>query len=356
MNIAIDCRLIGSSGIGTFIENVIPHIVADKRCGFLLIGDRNKLEQYAGRDHCRVLHCTLRSFSMKELLAFPVAEVNRCDAFFTPNFNIPFGIRVPVYATIHDIVFFDTEGFGSALKRSVLKWYIKWALRISKRLFTVSCFSKERVQSYFHTSKDIRVVHNGISQELIDYEKTMPQYGRHGVAFIGNIKKHKGLDTLLDAYERLKKEGIRLDLTIIGRFNFRTRDDAMIERLDKLRQEINIVSDASNQEVYHILSQAELLVSPSLYEGFGIPPLEAMYLGANVIISDIPAYQEVYHDLPVTFFKAGNIEDLCRKIKNFCYYPHDVKTDIMARYSYERTAKAILSTMYQDFTETKTLR
>lgn len=342
MKIAIDCRLIGASGIGTFIENIVPHMVADKCHSFLLIGDERKLEKYEQHENCEVLPCRLAAFTPAELLRFPVGEANRCDAFFTPNFNIPMGLKIPVYCTIHDIMFFDHPDFGTPVRRMALKWYVKRALRISKGIFTVSEFSRKRIHAYFHTAKDIHVVHSAISAGLADYAARHSDWERHGIVFIGNIKPTKGLSTLIDAYEKLKAKGERKELTIVGNFNFRTRDDQMVERLRRMQGDVRFVTGASNEEVYRILSESELLVSPSLYEGFGLPPLEAMYLGANVILSDIPVYKEIYADFPVTYFRCGDADDLSKKIEAFRYKPLEVRAEIDRHYNFREIAAHIL--------------
>ena len=347
MRIAIDCRLIGQSGIGTFIENVVPHMVATPDAEFVLVGDKALLADYAGRENCTVVECTYGSFSPKELLRFPVKEVNTCDVFYTPNFNIPMGIRIPIYCTIHDIVFFDTEHFGSTLHRAALKWYVRRALRIAKGVFTVSQFSRQRIQDYFHTQRDIQVLCNGLSQELLEYKACHPVVQqRAGIVYLGNIKRYKGIHILWQAYQKLMDEGGNVPpLTIIGRFDFRTKDDEILQTVLANKDKVRLVTDATNQQVYDILAQAACLVSPSLYEGFGIPPLEAMSLGTPVILSDIPVYQEIYGNYPVTFFEAGNADELCRMLRTLPSSPIDVDELIASTYTYGKTAKKIMQAL-----------
>lgn len=347
MRIAIDCRLIGQSGIGTFIENVVPHMVATPDAEFVLVGDKAQLADYAGRENCTVVECTYDSFSPKELLRFPVKAVNTCDVFYTPNFNIPMGIRIPIYCTIHDIVFFDTEHFGSTLHRAALKWYVRRALRIAKGVFTVSQFSRQRIQDYFHTQRDIQVLCNGLSQELLEYKASHPVVQqRAGIVYLGNIKRYKGIHILWHAYQKLMDEGGNVPpLTIIGRFDFRTKDDEILQTVLANKDKVRLVTDATNQQVYDILAQAACLVSPSLYEGFGIPPLEAMSLGTPVILSDIPVYQEIYGNYPVTFFEAGNADELCRMLRTLPSSPIDVDELIASTYTYGKTAKKIMQAL-----------
>lgn len=347
MRIAIDCRLIGQSGIGTFIENVVPHMVATPDADFVLVGDKGRLADYAGRGNCTIVECTYGSFSPKELLRFPVKEVNKCDVFYTPNFNIPMGIRIPIYCTIHDIVFFDTENFGSTLHQAALKWYVRRALHIAKGVFTVSQFSRQRIQGYFHSQRDIQVVCNGLSQELLEYKACHPVVQqRSGIVYLGNIKRNKGIHILWQAYQKLLDEGGNIPhLTIIGRFDFRTKDDEILQTILANKDKVRLVTDATNQQVYDILAHAACLVSPSLYEGFGIPPLEAMSLGTPVILSDIPVYQEIYGKYPVTFFEAGNADELYKMLKTLPASPIDVDELIASTYTYEKTARKIMQAL-----------
>lgn len=345
MRIAIDCRLLGSTGIGVFLANVLDNMMNDASHSYLLIGDANKLSVYASLPHCSILSCAIGSFNPKELLLFPTREVNACDAFYTPNFNIPMGIKVPIFSTIHDILFFETENFGSFIHRLALKWYVKRALRISKTVFTVSQFSKERIKAYFNSSANIEVVNNGISLNLRKYRAENEYDGKkEGIVFLGSIKRHKGLHVLLEAYSKLRAEKGREcpSLTVIGHVDFRTKDEEILNVIKNNKDSVNFLGAVDDRTLYDVLSRSSVLVSPSFYEGFGIPPLEAMYLGTPAIISDIPVYKEVYRDLPVTYFKAGDADDLYVKLKQFTCHQLAISNRIDQMYNYADTAARIL--------------
>ena len=345
MRIAIDCRLIGSTGIGVFLANVLDNIVRDTRHSYLLIGNSDKLSTYASLSHCRIQPCDIGTFCPRELLFFPTGDINACDAFYTPNFNLPLGIKVPVFSTIHDVLFFETENFSSGIHMKALKWYVKRALKVSRTVFTVSEFSKERIREYFHTSVDIQVVQNGISSNLKEYKNKYRYDGdKKGIVFLGSIKKHKGLHVLLDAYNKLREEGGECPpLTVIGHVDFRTKDKEILEVIKKNKDSVNFLGAVDDKTLYDVLSRSAVLVSPSFYEGFGIPPLEAMYLGTPAIISDIPVYKEVYKDLPVTFFRTGDVQDLYLKLRDFVSKPLEISEKIDGMYNYASTAKNILS-------------
>jgi len=337
MKIAIDCRLIGQSGIGTFIENVLECLIKDYHHDYILIGKKEALSKYISYKNCKIIICNYGSFTLKELFAFPVKEVNKCDAFFTPNFNLPAGIKIPIFSTIHDIVFFDIDIYTSKIKKAIIKWYMKRAIRSSKTIFTVSEFTKKRIKEFFQTERNIQVVYSAINKDLERYaqNKHIAKSDRNGIVFLGNLKKQKGLHTLIEALNILRQKNIEKKLTIIGNMNFRSKDEGILEFINQNKDNITLISGANNQKVYDLISHAELLVSPSLYEGFGLAPLEAMYLGTPCIISDIDVYREIYNSFPVTYFHVGDANALAQLIGQFKYKTTEEQNNIDRHYNFK---------------------
>lgn len=342
MKLAIDCRFIGKSGIGTYIENIVDRLLAEHpEHEYLLICERGK--GCSTRKDVEMFETDIQPFSLKELFRFPVADINKCDAFFSPYINIPGGIKVPVYSTIHDCVFFDVDGLVSPFGKMVRKFFYKRAIRLSKKVFTVSEFSKERILYHFLTDREIIVTGNGISKAMDNYqvgEIVKKDY----YIYVGNIKKHKGLQTLIRAYAKARGQGLKTKLIIVGNYeNFRSSDTELTELFDST-PDIEFTGWVSNEKLIKLVSEAKALIQPSLYEGFGIPPLEALYLGTNAIISDIPVFKEIYNELPVIFFKCCDADDLAEKMlmikeKGLIL---DTKKLINKKYSYSNVANAII--------------
>ncbi len=351
MKIAIDCRLIGKSGIGTFIVNVIRYAVDNEDIKFTLIGDKHVLAPFEDLASCQVVECTHASFTIKELFHFPTKAVNQCDAFFTPNFNIPLGIKVPIFSTIHDVVFFDVKGICSPIGKLIRWIYMKRALHISKVVFTVSQFSEHRIRSIFHHHGEMKVVHNGISQELTAYrqkERNSQQAKDEYIVFLGNMKIYKGIRDLIKAYHIAQDTyDLKCKLYIIGRIDARTIDKKLLTMIHQHDDKIQFITDADNHRVYELLSGARALVSPSHYEGFGIPPLEAMYLGTPAIISDIPTHREVYRETPAIFFKTGDVDDLAQKLSKIPADKCNVDEIVSKKYNFQLSAKEIIHTIQE---------
>lgn len=349
MRIAIDCRLIGQSGIGTYIVNIVRHIIDVADTDFVLIGNKDVLASYASRQNCMIIDCRHKSFTLNELFRFPTKEVNRCDAFFTPNFNIPLGIKVPIFCTIHDVVFFDIEGICSTMGKLIRWVYMKRALTISKAVFTVSRFSEQRIKALFRYNGNMFVLHNGISQELKDFraaqtQQTKPQDDY--LVYLGNLKKYKGIKDLIAAYRKAQTDkDFHSKLFIIGRIDSRSRDEELINMMEQHDGNVRFITDADNQQVFQLLAGAKALVSPSHYEGFGIPPLEAMYLGTPALVSDIPTHREVYEGTPALFFHVGDVDDLAEKLLHLPTETCQVDDIVEERYNFQKTACQAMQTI-----------
>lgn len=189
MKIAIDARLIGNSGIGTYIENIVPVLVnRHKQHHYLLIGHESQIGLYRGISNVELLLTDISQFSLKECVAFPVEEINKCDAFYCPYINVPGGIRVPVYSTIHDVIFLDIKGLSSRLG-TLLRWaFYKRAIYLSEALFTVSEFSATRIRNHFNTKKDIHVTFSAISKQIKEY---IPKRNEYMIFILCVYRKHK---------------------------------------------------------------------------------------------------------------------------------------------------------------------
>jgi glycosyltransferase involved in cell wall biosynthesis len=351
MKIAIDCRMFGKSGIGVYLENILQALTAlSSSCTFLLVGSEKEVARIAeNSSNCAILPCNIPIFSKDEFLKFPVEEINKCDAYYTPNFNIPRGINIPIYSTIHDVAFLDVD-ITSCIGRIIRRYMLKRAIRLSQKVFTVSEFSKERILHHFGASKEVVVTCNGISHRLKSHKvSAQSPYPFEYILYVGNIKKHKGLSTLLGSFFAAQKNGMNKKLVIVGSSeNFRTKDSEVVRFLRQQHDDITFTGRVPDELLYNIIAHATCLVQPSLYEGFGIPPLEALYLGCPAVVSDIPVFKEIYSGLPVQFFKVGDSGHLAEKIMRIQKLDEPLQSlrdKIDKQFSYVSSAKIVEQTI-----------
>jgi glycosyltransferase involved in cell wall biosynthesis len=351
MTITIDCRMIEASGVGVYLRGCLSWLLKSSN-KFLLLGDPDTLRPFAENTaNAAVIDCKTKTFSLKELFFFPrsiLQKINSSDLFYSPFFNIPGGVKIPVYTTIHDIIFPDMTGITSAAGLFIRMWFFRRAEKKSKKIFTVSKFSKSRIEYHLGRTKAVVVTYSAIQPAFLLYSGSVRNKKNETIIFIGNIKKHKGLDCLLEAFSLARAEGLPYRLIIIGRRdNFRSSDNAFLQKIDSLGKEAVVFTGfISDEELMKQLSSAALLVQPSLYEGFGLPPLEAMVLGTRALISDIPVFKEIYGDFPVTFFRTGDSEDLKSKLMELLFrkepLPLVLPKELSLKYTFEKTASAVL--------------
>jgi len=351
MTIAVDCRMIDSSGTGVYLRGTLPFFLQTQN-DFLLLGNTAQLQSFTSNTNVKIIECNVKPFSIKEIFFFPtetIRQINKADVYFAPFFNIPRSIRIPVCTTIHDIIFPDMPHLMSRAGLAVRMWFFRRAYKKSKIIFTVSEFSKSRIEHHLGTEKPAVVTHSAIQPMFLEYRANVKNVQKkEAIVFIGNIKKHKGLDCLLDAFSLARKEGLPHRLIIIGsKENFRTSDNTILKKIEKIGDDaVSFTGFVSDEQLTEYLSTAALLVQPSLYEGFCLPPLEAMVLGTHALVSDIPVLKEVYAEYPVTFFRAGDSADLKEKMLKLLLR-ETVRTlflpeDLAQKYTFEKTASVIL--------------
>ncbi len=346
MKLFIDCRMLGSGGIGTYLESILPYLISKYECTLLCYNKQNsQLTNY--KDKVSILNTEIKCFSIKELFFFPNylrKTINSCDIFYSPYCNIPSGIKIPIYSTIHDIVFLDLKGLTSTTGTIIRKFFYQHAINKSKAIFTVSKFSAERIRAKLNVrNTPLIVTYNSVPISIMNNNELTAVEKENFILFVGNIKKHKGLSTLLDALVLVRSKGLNIKLAIVGNSeNFRSGADEIINKINNIKDGSIIftgkISDTKLQEYY---KKAKLLIQPSLYEGFGMPPMEALYSGTNVIISDIPVFKEIYGQLPVTFFKVEDADNLASKIIEMIDRPAP-PSPLPDLYSFEKTSKIIM--------------
>ena len=335
MKIAIDCRYLGKSGIGRVCRGILDNLDYSEN-EYYLIGDEKKLSEYP---QAKIIANDGNPFSPKGLFDFPKEINKRCDSIVIPNFIIPYGIRIPVYTIMHDLIFLDlpnvsTRGF---LDYQIKKVLLKRCMKKSVRIACVSGFTKSRCEHYFPKYADKCFVNYiGLSKEVLNFNTTGIEK-TNSIVYVGNVKPHKGLKTLIDAFHMLPKG--KYQLKIIGE-----RDGFLngMKADDLQSDDVIFTGRLSDEKLLREIASAAVLVQPSLYEGFGLPPLEALYLGTQPIISDIPVFKEIYGDLPVVFFKTNDVYDLSEKIIHISEKKDIEQADHEQRYSYRNFSKTLL--------------
>lgn len=355
LKIAIDCRMLGMSGIGFFLKSFLDYALPRySDIHFLLIAS-SRIEAYSHLNNVTVRLVEIPPFSVKEYFSFPVKDINACDVYFNPNYNIPSGIRIPICSTIHDLLFWDVKDVSSLMGRWIRILAVKRAYRLSDLIFTVSEFSLSRIHKYLG-HKQVVVTYNAL-RPITGYVHTSIPDKKY-IVFVGNVKPHKGLKDLLMAYTTFGLYN-NYDLVIVGSYqNFRTAYPEILQygQIDG----ISFTGQVPDETLLTLIGNAAMLVQPSVYEGFGIPPMEALFLGVPVVLSDIPVFKEIYSAFPVTFFKCKNLKGLADAIGRIRPYTEEekkyIRDKILSLYSPEAVSEPIIQALIKIYNESSTNR
>jgi glycosyltransferase involved in cell wall biosynthesis len=183
------------------------------------------------------------------------------------------------------------------------------AARRSHRILTVSEASKRDIIHFFNVQPEkIVVVHNAIderfratpSDEHIARVRERYQLAHGFVLYVGNIKPHKNLVRLIEAYDLLRRRGFdELKLLIIGDEISKLPALRRAVHKHKLHKHVRFLGYLPDDTLAVLYRLAQVFVFPSLYEGFGLPPLEAMACGTPVVTSNVSSLPEVTGDAAV---------------------------------------------------------
>jgi glycosyltransferase involved in cell wall biosynthesis len=216
----------------------------------------------------------------------------RARLFFSPGYNSPVGWPKPFVFTLHDLNHLCVPENSNTLKRAYYQRVIRPACHRAAFVLTVSEYSKREIMAWAGVDKgQVINVGNGVGKPFTaDGQKHDPGYPY--LLYVGSHKPHKNLPRLLRAYAA---SGICDDVRLVMT-GAPSRE--LIATIDELRVGANIhfVGTADNEDLAQLYRGARGFVFPSLYEGFGLPPLEAMACGAPVLTSNVCSLPEVVGD------------------------------------------------------------
>ncbi len=316
MKIGVDARLYGAQknrGIGRYIEKLLSYlgkIDRDNEYVIFLKKDNWDLFDPPSANFTKQL-LDIPWYSVKEQIVVPLLlNKFKFDLVHFPHFNVPLFYRRPYVVTIHDLIMTHfpssraTTGsqFIYWQKIKVARFLIKQAAQRAAAVITPTSYVKQDVESKLGVGADkVFAIYEGVDQlavqaaELSDWPITKPFF-----LYVGSAYPHKNLEFLVKVFKKFNQNK-KWQLVLVGRKDF------FYQRLEQevVRQDNDIIiRPASNEELTALYRQAVAFVFPSLAEGFGLPPLEAMSQGCPVIASRASCLPEVLGEAALYFDPA----------------------------------------------------
>lgn len=313
-NITVDARMINSSGIGTVIKNILKRMIVLKpEWNFFILGDLLTLKKYnfLKYDNVKLISCNVPIYSIKEQIELVRKIPKDTDIMWSPHYNIPIFYKGKLVVTIHDVFHLAMPQFVSGFhKRLYAKFMFSMVKYRTNKIICDSNFTASELEKYVGVDKNkVKVVYIGIDEEWFNVNLEKLVYNKPYLLYVGNVKPHKNLGNLVKAFD-LIKDKIPHDLIIVGKKEgFITGDNNIFNLTEKISNRVIFTGYVDDNLLKQYYKQADLFVFPSLYEGFGLPPLEALATGTNVICSNISVLKEICGDM-VEYFYPYNINDI----------------------------------------------
>jgi glycosyltransferase involved in cell wall biosynthesis len=330
LKIAIDARKLRDYGIGTYVRNLLRHLSRiDNQTEYILIcqpQDYGLIEELG--ENFRPVAEPAPPYSIREQLLVPL-DLRReaVDLFHAPHYVLPPLTPCRSVVTIHDCIHLR---FPQYLPNKLAYAYARASLWVathrSSRIMTVSEASKRDILRYFRVAESkIDVIHNAIDErfyempevEEIDRVRERYQLNDPFVLYAGNIKPHKNLERLIEAFHMLRRGDLEhVKLLIIGDEISKYATLRRAVHKYKLHKHVRFFGFVPDRTLAVLYRLAGVFVFPSLYEGFGLPPLEAMASGTPVITSNVSSLPEVVGDaaLLVDPYQPEAIADAMRRV------------------------------------------
>jgi glycosyltransferase involved in cell wall biosynthesis len=314
MRIAIDVRRMYEFGLATYIRNVVRTLGrVDPVNEYFLVGAAARFEQLGELpDNFHLLPLQKPEATFATYLEMHrTVNAHEVDLIHVPHtFWRPLVTRAPYVITVHDLLdYMYRARTNNGMRREIHSYMTRRVMHKAARIFAVSNFTKRDVARYFEVSPaKIEVVYNALDESFQRGHSTPAEQdmvrGRYQVdspflLYTGRISPHKNVARIIEAFSALKaelaKEGAYPDLKliIIGDEVSKNPDIRRAVIRSGMQHEVRFLGYVSIDVLRIFFDMAKVFVFPSLYEGFGLPPLEAMAHGTPVVASNTSALPEV---------------------------------------------------------------
>ena len=335
-HIGIDARMFATSftGIGRYTHELTNHLFQLRPdWKFTLFLAPEAFQEFESpHENIQKVIAPEKHYSFAEQTSFlKRISQQKFDLFHFPHFNAPLLYRRKSVVTIHDLTisFFPGKKKTSWFHKLGYKLVISNVVKKAQRVIAVSKNTKSDLQKILHTPEEkINVIWNGLGSEFLREKQNLENVESswqkltklHNIQkpyflYTGVHREHKNVVGMIQAFSQFLKNGGDAELIITGKEDphyYPEIGEIIIE--EKLEQKVKRVGLVSEEELKALFYHAHVFVFPSFYEGFGLPPLEAMSMEIPVIASNTSAMPEICGDA-VEYFDPHSISQMAKKMQ-----------------------------------------
>lgn len=260
-------------------------------------------------------------------------EKGRLDVFFSPTHYLPLFTGAPPAIAILDVSYLYFPELFKKKDLNQLKFWGGYSIRKAKKIITISNSSKNDIIRAYGVSKDkVEVVYPGIKKikdsgfKIYDMEELEKKFGIKGpyILFVGTLQPRKNITRLVEAFAKLKEQKSiskelrtktqELTLVVVGKRGWQYEEILEAPKKYGVEASVKFLENVTDEELPSLYKNALCFVLPSLYEGFGLPILEAMQYGCPVLTSNVSSLPEAGGDAAL-YFNPEDTEDITKNLK-----------------------------------------
>lgn len=333
------------TGIGIYVERLVEYLASHDRENeyVLFLSASGMFDCKVDAPNFRKIEADVRHYSFGEQAKFPILIAReRLDLMHFTHFNAPIAYRGRTVVTIHDLTltFYPGRKMTSSAHRFAYDATIRSVCRRAKRIFAVSAHTRKDLVEILDVPEErIAVIHNGIdrerfevpvSEERIAQVKKKLGIERKYFLYTGVFREHKNLVRLVEAFSPIALKYHDIDLVVAGKEDPGYRDvrDKIVEL--GLGGRVRLPGFVDDEDIVPLYRGAEAYVFPSLYEGFGLPVVEAMAAGVPVLCSKGSSLTEVAGEGNALFFNPLRVETITQAMDRILSEP-ELRTELIAK-------------------------
>lgn len=355
-NIAVDCRMLQASGIGVYLRANLEKIIAQSTNKYLLIGQEKEISAWLRQrkicsSRIAIIRCEAPIYSLREQWEVCKNIPKGCDLFWSPHYVIPVLYKGKMLVTVPDVCHLAMPGIlRSQGARIYARLMFTMVAKKAAKIITISNFSKCEFLKHIKVENcKIEVIHCGCSHLAIAEKET--KIAGPFILYVGNIKPHKNLSRVVAAHS-LAFPKINWPLILVGKKEgFITGDTEVCRMIETIpRDQVYLAGQVSDAELSTYYQKASFLVLASLYEGFGLPAVEAMGAGVPVLASRAASLPEVCGDAAL-YCDPYSVNDIAEKMA-LLFNDTDLRAKLrdkgrehVKKYSWEESARKHLKIM-----------
>ncbi len=243
--------------------------------------------------------------------------------------------------TLHDLAFLENPNWFSFFFRKWYKFMIPKIAKNAKHILTVSQFSKSEIAKKLSIEEnEISIIYNGLNSELLNYtpKKSKFKTDKKIILTVGSINPRKNIKPLIEGYSNLNLSNY--ELLVVGGKSSNFKKESFSLKNDSVK----FLGHLTDNELWDLYNEADIFILPSLYEGFGIPVLEALHFNCTILVNDLEIFKELYTTFTLNYTKGNRSkhykESLSTLINNIGVKENH-KDMIPSIFSYSKSAEKV---------------